>query len=626
MPLAWTSSRPTQNVRPPFHNGYMASEAVVKAFEAIDAAIAMLHAEVAQSGFGLLSDTDPLAAIADECLDILAGVARTEARVAALKAAGAAKYADSARSAAPPEMPVQAQEMAIAAEVGCVLAIGDGAAGALLAQSYALATSLPRTLAALQAGTVSWQHARVMVDETATLDHVAAGALEAHFLHPDAPNPASGCPAGEMPAYRFRRKARTWRERHHPDSIEKRHIKGAQDRCLEYAPEHDGMARLSAYLPADQAVAIWNRFTAIARGLQGPHEDRTLTQLRADAFAAAALRCHSSCTHPGDSVGGSGTGGKEGHASLADVATPRAEVLVTVPVLSLLGLTEEPAMLDGYGPIPASMARALVANGADSFHRVLVDPRDGRLWKSAGPVTGSQRQCGTGYGCATASARSQVAATIPWTTRQTTSGPGITAEPPKSATWDSYVPSTTGSNTPSAGDRRRQQRMRRPVGSHPQGGNTKANNRIGNRLIGRLHCGREPARATALGPIPLPSPPRVGLRIISRYRARQEKTAFTRTSVEGELPDEPVRSPLPLGSAAPWAPLRHRLSLMLDPHRLSPSQRGPRTRRAESPTIKSRKYCRVLEVPVIILSIDSLTDDVRGARPGEEVVVLISVR
>ncbi|MET4588529.1 DUF222 domain-containing protein [Arthrobacter sp. 754] len=355
----------------------MASEAVVKAFEAIGAAIAMLHAEVAQSGFGLLSDTDPLADIADGCLDILAGVARTEARVAALKAAGAAKYADSARSAAPPEMPVQAQEMAIAAEVGCVLAIGDGAAGALLSQSYALANSLPRTLAALQAGTVSWQHARVMVDETATLDHVAAGALEAHFLDPDAPNPASGCPAGEMPAYRFRQKARTWRERHHPDSIEKRHIKGAQDRCLEYAPEHDGMARLSAYLPADQAVAIWNRFTAIARGLQGPHEDRTLTQLRADAFAAAALRSHNSCTRPGDSVGSSGTGGKEGHAGLADVATPRAEVLVTVPVLSLLGLTEEPAMLDGYGPIPASMARALVANGADSFHRVLVDPRDG---------------------------------------------------------------------------------------------------------------------------------------------------------------------------------------------------------------------------------------------------------
>ncbi|MEW1877133.1 HNH endonuclease signature motif containing protein [Pseudarthrobacter phenanthrenivorans] len=52
-------------------------------------------------------------------------------------------------------------------------------------------------------------------------------------------------------------------------------------------------------------------------------------------------------------------------------------MLVTVPVFALLGLTDEPAELDGYGPIPASLARKLVADGADSFHRVLVDPSDG---------------------------------------------------------------------------------------------------------------------------------------------------------------------------------------------------------------------------------------------------------
>ncbi|WP_369693185.1 HNH endonuclease signature motif containing protein [Arthrobacter sp. DNA4] len=62
---------------------------------------------------------------------------------------------------------------------------------------------------------------------------------------------------------------------------------------------------------------------------------------------------------------------------VGQVPTPRADVLVTVPVLSLLGQTDEPAVLDGFGPIPASMARNLVADGADSFYRVLVDPRDG---------------------------------------------------------------------------------------------------------------------------------------------------------------------------------------------------------------------------------------------------------
>ncbi|WP_308930775.1 DUF222 domain-containing protein [Arthrobacter sp. SLBN-112] len=128
-----------------------------------------------------------------------------------------------------------------------------------------------------------------------------------------------------MPAFRFRRKARTWRERHHPDSIEKRHAKGVQDRCLEYVPEQDGMARVSACLPADQAAAIWNRITAVARGLQSPDEDRTLTQLRADVFATAALRRDTGCTRCSNSTrAGAGAGP-------ADVPTPRAEILVTVP-------------------------------------------------------------------------------------------------------------------------------------------------------------------------------------------------------------------------------------------------------------------------------------------------------
>jgi hypothetical protein len=66
-----------------------------------------------------------------------------------------------------------------------------------------------------------------------------------------------------------------------------------------------------------------------------------------------------------------------GDVRVGDVPSPRAQVLVTVPVFSLLGQTEEPALLDGYGPIPPSMARRLVADGATSFLRVLTDPRDG---------------------------------------------------------------------------------------------------------------------------------------------------------------------------------------------------------------------------------------------------------
>ncbi|MCO4238789.1 HNH endonuclease [Pseudarthrobacter sp. MDT3-28] len=341
----------------------MGNPAVAKAFKDINAAIAVLTAVVAESGSDAFYRGDPRHGLAEDCLDVLAGAAASDARMAALKAQAAAKFAKTAESVAPPGASPgegSAQEAAVTAEIACVLAIGERAASALLNQSQLLTTALPLTLSALQAGTISWQHARAMVDEAATLDPAGAASLEAHFLDPDAPNAAGGCPAGEMPAFRFRHRARTWRERHHTESIEKRHAKGVLDRRVEYAPDQDGMAWLSAYLPADQAAGIWNRTTAVARGLQGPDEPLTLTQLRADIFAAALLG-----------------GGNPAEHDPGQDPPPRALVMVTVPVFSLLGATEEPAMLDGYGPIPASMARDLVANGADSFYRVLVDPRDG---------------------------------------------------------------------------------------------------------------------------------------------------------------------------------------------------------------------------------------------------------
>ncbi|MFB9654663.1 HNH endonuclease signature motif containing protein [Pseudarthrobacter oxydans] len=372
----------------------MGSEAVAKAFADIRAALAVLNAEVDGCGSEPFSAADPLAGLADGSLDILAAAAAVEAGVAGLKARAAMKYADTAHALAPPGMPVQAQEMAVAAEIGCVLALGPRAASAFLSVSHALTTTLPLTLAALHAGTISWQHARVMADEAATLDAAGAAALEAHFLDPDTPRPAGAATIGEMPAHRFKHKARTWRERHHPESIGKRHAKGVADRRVEYRPDQDGMAWLSACLPADQAMAGWNRLTALSRAAQGPTEPRTLTQLSADHFAQAILTSGTSATFHADNSAGNGEEASDSDG--AGLLSPgiRAQVLVTVPVFSLMGLTEEPAVLDGFGPIPASMARDLVANGADSFYRVLVDPRDGaplEIGRSSYRVTKAMR-------------------------------------------------------------------------------------------------------------------------------------------------------------------------------------------------------------------------------------------
>ncbi|UZX05373.1 DUF222 domain-containing protein [Arthrobacter sp. CDRTa11] len=329
---------------------------------------------------------------ADDWLDILSEAAQLQAKTAALTVRAAAGFTDTTRAMAPPEASPpdrMAMEMSIVAEVACVLTVSERAAGALLAESHILTRALPLTLKALEAGTISWQHARCMVDETGSLDPTGAAALEIHFLDPDTAKASRACLAGDLTPSRFRARARTWRERHHPVSIETRHTKCVLDRRVEYTPDRDGMAWLSAYLPADQAAAIWEHTTTTARALQGPTEPRTLTQLRADTLATALLSGETTTSDSNGGAlfdGGSGGGSTSGANSLADpdaertagqVPPPRAQVLVTVPVFSLLGLTDEPATLDGHGPIPASMARNLVANGAHSFHRVLTDPRDG---------------------------------------------------------------------------------------------------------------------------------------------------------------------------------------------------------------------------------------------------------
>jgi hypothetical protein len=383
----------------------MGSDAVVGVLGAINASVAALGAiaevtdmkDSAESAEATPIDADapagdPLRREADGWLDTLAEAAQLNAKVAALIVHAAAGFARTAQALAAPDESQRALEMSVTAEVACVLTISEKAAGALLMESQALTTALPLTLSALESGAVSWQHARVMVDETANLDQDGAAALEAHFLDPGAPNPARGCPAGELVPSRFRHKARTWRERHHPVSIEKRHAKSVADRRLQYLPDRDGMAWISACLPAYQASGIWDRATAAARALQGPDEGRTLTQLRADLVATWLLGGNVE----GTSSDADGAVGADGGAGVtADVPWPRAQVLVMVPVMALLGVTEEPAVLDGYGPIPPSMARQLIANGADSFHRVLIDPRDGaplEIGRKSYRITKAQRR------------------------------------------------------------------------------------------------------------------------------------------------------------------------------------------------------------------------------------------
>ena len=78
---------------------------------------------------------DPLRDLADACLEGLSAVPRMEAVTAALKVRLAADYLRAADALAGPPVALQdvrGQEMAVTAEVACVLTVGEGSAGAFL--------------------------------------------------------------------------------------------------------------------------------------------------------------------------------------------------------------------------------------------------------------------------------------------------------------------------------------------------------------------------------------------------------------------------------------------------------------------------------------------------------------
>lgn len=240
-------------------------------------------------------------------------------------------------------------------ELAAALRIPESAAERLVAESAALVHDLPATLAALVRGEISYRHATVMVDNAHSLPPEAVADYEAAALPK----------ATVLSTTRFREAARRLRERLHPDSMSERRTTAAERRGVTIDPARDGMAWLTAYLPAEQALAMDDRLDRIAAGLRSPAETRTFAQLRADALCDL-LTCGETTWDD------AGSGGGLGHGIVA-------RVLVTVPVLSLLGLGDgEPATLEGYGPISPDLARILAA-GAPSFTRLLTHPETGAV-------------------------------------------------------------------------------------------------------------------------------------------------------------------------------------------------------------------------------------------------------
>lgn len=302
---------------------------------------------------------------------------------------------------------------AVRAEIATALRVSERSAERMLDRAHALTRAYPRTFEAFEEGAVSEAHARVIADAGRIIgsgdapEQVLrrAGYEEAVLEHALVETPTGLRPIAALLAAQFAEL-----------SIDERHVEARSGRRVYVVDGDDGMADLVAHLPAVEAYAIHAALTdatrRIARDVPAARgarpatgidplpvdpvpvdsasvdsvrgdsgdddiaEPRTFDEIRADLFSDLLLdrltRGPDAFSADAPRAAAFGPGAPAGAAAIS------AGVRVTIPVGLLLDPPERPgadrrvpgepapppAILEGYGPIAAKVARLLAGNAS----------------------------------------------------------------------------------------------------------------------------------------------------------------------------------------------------------------------------------------------------------------------
>ncbi|ROS23262.1 uncharacterized protein DUF222 [Rathayibacter sp. PhB127] len=249
-------------------------------------------------------------------------------------------------------------ERSIRAELAVTLGVSEREVCRRLETAQMLMERLPLTRALLRDGRILWEVGEAVCRTASSLPESSRSALDERAA--DA--------ALSMTTTQLRRALSRWREELHEQPLTERHARAREDRAVWVTPDVDGMATLCLHAPAPAVTGAYDRLRRIAHTLRDDGDPRTLQQLSADA--AVDLLCD------GDIAGT--TPDPEHRPDPTFVPGVRAEVRLTLAASTAVGLDDAPADLDGYGPVPAPIARELIRTAA-SFTRVLTDPETGAV-------------------------------------------------------------------------------------------------------------------------------------------------------------------------------------------------------------------------------------------------------
>lgn len=282
-------------------------------------------------------------------------------RIAELETAKSAAAAGQARAAAALDATRRAREAAagvpaarrgrgVAGEVALARRDAPARGGRHLGFAKALVHEMPHTLAALECGALSEWRATLIVRESACLDVEDRRALDAEMC-------ADAAALSGMGDARVAAAAKAIAYRLDPPAVVERAAKAEHDRTVTIRPAPDTMTYLTALLPVAQGVSV---YAALRREADTRGDGRPRGQVMADTLVERVTG------HP------------------ATVPAPIAVNLVMSDE-TLLGGGDAPADIAGYGPVPAAVARNMIARAATdrrsraTLRRLYAHPRAGAL-------------------------------------------------------------------------------------------------------------------------------------------------------------------------------------------------------------------------------------------------------
>jgi len=212
-----------------------------------------------------------------------------------------------------------------------------------------LTTRLAATRMALSSGRITWWHALAIAEAAQPLDDVTAQRVEADVV----------AIATRSTLASTRRAIQRALARHDAAGAADRHEAGRAVSDVVSWPERDGLAVLQVRGTAAEIARLQGVVDAAASdaAADGADDGRSLGRRRVEALVR--LLC-------------------DGSGSAKPRRAEGLQVQLVVDLPTVVGLADHPAVIPGYGPIPAPIAREWAAD-AVSWRRLVVDPVSGSL-------------------------------------------------------------------------------------------------------------------------------------------------------------------------------------------------------------------------------------------------------